>query len=39
MAAAGPNVSVLPAATRVHDRVPITHWRERLAGAAFLAST
>ena len=36
-ALARPNIAVLPAATRIHDRVPITHWRERLDGAAFLA--
>jgi hypothetical protein len=32
------NIFVLPAGTSVHDRVPITHWRERITGSPSLAS-
>jgi hypothetical protein len=31
------NVFVLPAATKEHNRVPITHWRERILGSPSLA--
>jgi peptidoglycan hydrolase-like protein with peptidoglycan-binding domain len=33
-----PNVSVIASRTGSHNRVPITHWEERLRGADFLAN-